>query len=227
MQTLAGRLLRRGVHLLTFHSYVKKATTREDVTRMLGFELRVPPTVFHPRFYRTSRFFGDDLEKRDFHGKEVLDVGCGSGILSLVAARRGAQVTSVDINPRAVDCTSRNAAANRLQESIVAVRSDLFGEIPPGRRFDYIVWNPPFYPAEPTDDATRAWNAGDAYDVIARFASSAGGYLREGGTIIIVLSSDIDIGHILSLFSAHGLCPALASARRQLFETLSIYEIRA
>ena len=191
---------------------------------MFGLRLTIPPSVFHPKFFRTTRVFGEHLQTMDLQGRLVLEMGCGSGVLSLLAARKGATVTAVDINPAAVASTLSNARANRLEERISACVSDLFAGIPPGRGFDYILWNPPFYPLEPTDDASHAWNAGDGYGVLARFARSAGSYLRPGGKVIIQVSTEIDAEAVLSLFSARGLEPALIGSRRLPFETVSMYE---
>jgi release factor glutamine methyltransferase len=207
-------------------TFVRRRTTREDQASMFGLSLRVPPTVFHPRLFRSSRFLGQHIMGKDVRTKTLLDVGCGSGILSLIAARGGADVTSVDINPKAVEAALINAAANGLGGKMRVVQSNLFEMVPPGERFDIIVWNPPFYPEEPTDDASRAWKAGGAYRVIEQFADSGGSYLGQGGAIIVVLSSDVNVQMILSFFTPRQWSATLVSSRRFLFETLSIYEFR-
>jgi hypothetical protein len=54
-------------------------------------------------------------------GADVLDVGCGSGILSVTAALLGAaSVTAIDIDPDAVEVTGANAAANGVAERVSA-----------------------------------------------------------------------------------------------------------
>lgn len=63
----------------------------------------------HPTTVLTLRL----LRSTWWHGATVLDVGCGSGVLSVVAARLGAPyVAAIDISPAAVEATGRNAAAN-------------------------------------------------------------------------------------------------------------------
>src|SRR5690606_42019958 len=58
-----------------------------------------------------------------------LEVGCGSGLLSLLAARKGARVTAFDIDERAVTCARENFQQNLPHAAAVVLRSDLFSEI--------------------------------------------------------------------------------------------------
>lgn len=76
--------------------------------------LEVPDDVFgngdHPTTAGCIRALRDLVRP----ATTVLDVGCGSGVLALVAAELGAAVTAVDIDPAAVEATTRNAEANGL-----------------------------------------------------------------------------------------------------------------
>jgi len=75
----------------------------------------------------------------------VLDLGCGYGVLGVVAARlapRG-QVRLVDVDVRAVHCAEANLRVNRIVNAR-AILSDGFSAIP-GDRFDLVVSNPPFH----------------------------------------------------------------------------------
>jgi len=71
-------------------------------------------------------------------GMKVLDVGCGSGVLSIASALLGAVVTAVDIDPAAVSATEANSSANGCADRIAASvgsAGDVVGE------FDVVVAN--------------------------------------------------------------------------------------
>src|SRR5947208_4408183 len=117
------RGLRSTIHFLSYHFVLKRHTTR--CTRAAGFRMVVRPTVFHPRYFITSEFFASFIGRLDLSGKQVVDVGSGSGILALAAARAGAaNVTAVDINPAAALTTAENARANGLADCVSAVCSN-------------------------------------------------------------------------------------------------------
>lgn len=83
----------------------------------------------------------DWLARRRAPGR-VLDLGCGSGVLALAAARVDARsVLATDIDPVAVRTAAANARANRVAGTVRAVKSDGFAAIPPGMRFDLILAN--------------------------------------------------------------------------------------
>jgi release factor glutamine methyltransferase len=123
-------------------------------------------------------------------GRAVLDLCAGTGILGLTAARLGAHATAVDISRRAVACARLNARLNRL--ALEVLRGDLFEPLR-GRRFDFIVSNPPYIPAPPGGTprgAARAWDAGpDGRVFIDRICDRAAEHLRPGGRVLLVQSS--------------------------------------
>ena len=82
-------------------------------------------------------------------GQQVLELGCGSGVVSLAAAFRapGVRVLAVDSNARAVECTRRGATLNGLSNLDVRLstaESQTSGEIP-AAEFDLVLANPPYY----------------------------------------------------------------------------------
>ena len=77
--------------------------------------IEVPPTVFGDGLHPTTSTCLDLLADLVEPGTKMLDVGCGSGALSVVAARAGAVVTAIDVDPVAVSATIANAAANGVE----------------------------------------------------------------------------------------------------------------
>ena len=154
----------------------------------------MPPTVFHPKVFLTSKFFATFLGGLDLSGKHVAEVGCGSGILSLAAARAGAaSVTAIDINPNAARAAFGNACDNGLGDRVRGVCSNLMAGLAPGPLFDVIITSPPSLPGEPRDLADRAWHAGPEYRDIKALFNQARERLAPGGVVYLLLSSDSDL----------------------------------
>jgi release factor glutamine methyltransferase len=135
-------------------------------------------------------------------GRHVLDLGTGAGAIALAAARAGAaSVTAVDLSLRSVLATRLNClrqrARRRLARSEVAKldvrRGDLFGPVH-GRRFDLLVANPPYVPAEsdvlPRHRRARCWDAGvDGRALLDRICAGAADAVAPGGHVLVVHSA--------------------------------------
>ena len=204
MNLLSSGHLRRIAQPLLFRYWLKRGTSQEVTTRVDGFNLRVSPTVFHPKYFGSSSILGRYVESLDLDGKTVLDMGTGSGIIGLFAARKGARVTAVDVNVNAVACALSNALAAGFE--IECIPSDLFSALS-NRRFDVIAWNPPFFPKPSQTVAEAALYAGDGYASIVRFAHECREHLTSQGRIVLVLSLDIDVEAVESMFEREGFSP--------------------
>ncbi len=131
-------------------------------------------------------------------GQTFLEIGSGSGLLSVHAAKAGAIVTAVDINPDAVECTRRNANKNGVRVDTRV--SDLFVNVT--GYYDLIVFNPPYLPSETrsTSWIEKSWSGGEEGSEIAvKFLGQAWQHLAPGGKIYLVLSS---IGGLMSVLKA-------------------------
>jgi release factor glutamine methyltransferase len=220
------KLVRRMLFLLAYFGWVKHTMSRRVTTRVLGFSMVVPPTVFHPRYYFTSKFLGEYLMRLPLRGKKLLDAGSGSGILSLASASAGAIVTSVDINPAAVDATIENARRNGLAGRILALQMDLTANPHIGSSgFDLIVSNPPYYGGEAQTMAEKAFRRGRTSDFFESLAGLLPDLLLPGGAAILVLSSDVDIDACLQPFEAKQFQPHVVRTKALPFETLTLIEL--
>ena len=132
-------------------------------------------------------------------GETVLEVGCGTGIVSLHCAAEGSTVDAVDINARAVECTLRNANDNGLK--VNAFESDLFSKVPERKKYDTIIFNPPYLPTEDNVVGSEQWDGGkDGFKATRPFLAQAPGHLAGDGEIYLILSSLTDIESLKSEF---------------------------
>ena len=78
-----------------------------------------PGMAFGTGHHPTTRMCIEQIERTVAPGSRVLDVGCGSGILSIAAARVGAsQVLGLDLDPKAIDVAKENAQKNGVSEAL-------------------------------------------------------------------------------------------------------------
>lgn len=96
----------------------------------------VPHCAFGAGHHETTGMLIDALMEQDLTGKTVLDNGCGTGVLGIMAAKRGAgSVVAVDIDDKSVESTRENAARNDVA---IDVR---LGSTPAEGRYDLILSN--------------------------------------------------------------------------------------
>jgi release factor glutamine methyltransferase len=190
--------------------------------RVYGMPFVVTPSVFNPKVPRTGEFFASQIDSRLVQRDwEVLDMGTGSGVCAVFAARHARRVVAVDINPAAVRCAGINALINGVEREIEVRHGDLFAPVQ-GEKFDLILFNPPFLRGTPTDDRDRAWRSSD---VAERFAGGLREHLRPRGSALVLLSTFGDGGHFLHAFREQGLGVSVFAERRFVNERLTVFRV--
>ena len=130
-----------------FLSALERLKTQEPIQYVLGktnfmdLEFKVNSSVLIPR-PETEELVRLML-KEDLDGKEILDIGTGSGCIAISLAKNlpNAKVTALDISTDALEVAKENAKLNNV--SIEFINADIF-EFQTNKKYDIIVSNPPY-----------------------------------------------------------------------------------
>ncbi|HSR53908.1 MAG TPA: methyltransferase [Acidobacteriota bacterium] len=223
--------------------FLERRARRTVVETVAGVPFVVMPKVLNPVIFRGGRFLAESLRELPLptapeegargvgvsaggsaeqppEPPSALDLGTGSGVGAVFAARRGYRVTAVDLNPEAVRNARINVLLNGLEESIEILHGDLFQAVK-GRRFDLILFNPPFFQGSPRDaDFDLAWRS---QDLPQRLAVQAADHLRPGGCLLLLLSTDGDQRLWLDPLQEAGFLAHPASRRHLGSEIMTIF----
>ena len=165
-----------------------------------GITVSVMPGVFHPGFFYSTTFVVDFLSEQPLKNKSLLELGCGTGLISIVTARSGAIVTASDLSQIAIENVMRNATSNRVAMEIIA--SDLFEKIDK-RAFDWIIINPPYYARNPSNEEDLAWYCGENFEYFQKLFAQLGKHMHSATQTIMVLTKGSDVEKIKSLAGKH------------------------
>ncbi len=181
-----------------------------------AISLEVLPEVYTPAEDSFLMLSALQVEK----GEVVLEMGCGSGFLSLHMAKAGALVTAVDVDPFALRNTEENARLNGLRLEVM--HSDLFQNV--SGRFDLVVFNPPYLRGAAEGPEDLCWaGGGTGLELTDRFLAGAKEHLEKGGRLLVLFSTDVQTDDRER--SLRGWKVKVIASRRLFFEELSVLEL--
>jgi ribosomal protein L11 methyltransferase len=129
--------VRLGRNILIRPIWIELETQPNDIEIALD-----PGMAFGTGTHPTTQLCLAALEDLVQPGALTLDLGCGSGILSIAAAKLGAKsILALDNDPIAVTATTENARQNGVADKVVAQVGSLENIISSARRFDLIAVN--------------------------------------------------------------------------------------
>ena len=182
------------------------------------YELVVFDSVYEPR--EDSFLLVENVKVKP--GIEALDMGCGCGIQSINLASQGANVLAVDINKKAVVNTIENAKRCGLSDRINAIQSDLFSAIAK-RKFDCIVFNPPYLPASSLSDISIEGGK-HGYEILHKFLDKLPLRLKRGGVCYFVQSSLNSEQRTKKKLTSLGLSFEIVARQKLFFEELIVFK---
>lgn len=204
-------------------SYVYKIySSKERNYTFNGLKLKILPGVFHPGFFFSTKFLISHLSKYNLKGKHVLELGAGSGMISIFCTKKGALVTASDISLSAIENVRLNAELNEC--NITVVHSDLFDSIPT-QQFDFIIINPPYFPKDAENESGLAWFCGSEFQYFEKLFKQIGDFIFSSTIALIVLSEDCDIEKIKSIAGKNKIEMNLVEAKKFFGEGNFIFQL--
>lgn len=191
--------------------------------RHKGISVKVLPGVFHPGLFFSTKIFIDFLESENIKGKKVLELGAGSGLISIFCAIKNADVTASDISPVAINGIKENATDNVVELKVVL--SDLFDNIQIDD-FDLILINPPYYPRNPENVDGNAWFCGDDFQYFRKLFHQLSKSANQELIVYMILSEDCQIEKIMSIANENGLVSQIVYSKKVKFEDNYIFQFK-
>src|SRR5438105_9706810 len=166
-----------------------------------GLEFEVSPAVLIPRPDSEHVVLECLSLAKASTAPRIIDIGTGSGNLAVTLAKsvQSAQVTATDQSADALQVATANAAKHRVSDRMSFLHGDLFGPVPAGETFDFVVSNPPYIdhedigslPAGVRDFEPRlALDGGPGgFGVFDRLIDQARSRLRAGGYLLVEIGA--------------------------------------
>lgn len=201
---------------LNFYYFKPRDFTYDNI------KIKIHPDVFPPQLTFSTKILLGFIKELDLENKTLLELGCGSGIISLLAAKKKALVSASDINQTALDFLETNASKNNLK--LKTIYSDLFQNIE-NQTFDYIIINPPYYPKAAKNIKEQAWFCGENFEYFEKLFGQLPDYLADGTSCLMILSQDCDIEKIKAIALKKAMAFEVVLEKKNLVETNYIFRI--
>lgn len=194
------------------------------------YSLEIPKEVYLPS--DDTDLMINTLEKEIISKKlffnTALELGSGNGYLSLSVYNNVNEIISVDLNPIVVDYLKKVKEKYQLDKQKI-FSSDLFSSLDKNKKYDLIIFNPPYVPSEPLKlekGIDLAVNGGkDGLEVISRFLKEFDLFLLKTGVCYLLVSSLNKINKIKKKISEKKMSCEIIASKKLFFEELFVLKI--
>lgn len=214
-------LIKKAIFRL-YKPYAMRIIAKDRQYSYQDYSVYVPKGIFHPGLFFSTKWMLQNTLTYNLQNKTLLEVGCGSGLISIAAAKAGAIVTAIDINPLAVQTAQKNAKDNKV--NVEVIESNMFSALG-NRKFDYLLITPPYYKKNPKNDTEKAWYCGEYLEYFELLFSTLAKHLKTDTTVLMILSEDCDIQGISHIANANQFKLNLSKARLIWLEENYIFNI--
>jgi len=180
-----------------------------------NIKLKIEGLVYEPR--EDSFLIYDAIQSSKVAKMDVLEIGVGSGFLSIAASKKGWRITGVDINNDFVELAEKNALLNGIK--IDVFKSDLFDKVK--GKYDLIMFNAPYLPDSDGEKGSETWSDSGT---ISKFIDDSKNFLEKNGKVWMVFSSLSGLERIIERFEKNGFKVKIVSTKKIPWETLYLIE---
>ncbi len=191
-EMIKGRLERIPLQYLTNHQGFYGLDFYVDEHVLIP---RPETEILVERVIKYAKVIIDEKAMDERQGLSILDIGVGSGAISIAIANQldKCNVTGIDISENALNIAVVNAKTHGVENRIKFLKSDLFENV--NETYDIIVSNPPYIPV--TDLATlepevaeyephlALFGGKDGLDFYRRLIPESSKFLKEGGVLFL------------------------------------------
>lgn len=191
--------------------------------------LDVDPRQVYPPMDDTFLLI-DALKQESLAGKKIVEIGCGSGLVSMFIAKRARIVHALDINPLAALVTLLNSRKNNIF-NVHVMNMNLLDAFKGTFKADGLIFNPPYLPE---DDLTRDlsfherlmyYGGKEGINLSIIFLKRAINHLKKNGAIYLISSTLSNIKKLKEKISLLGLKYEILKEDKFFFERILILKI--